>query len=568
MGKLSTPTNHFLYLPGKNGYNRKSDTLWTFGEWAGRFAAEGMILKKGKMLIAFFCVLALAGCGAISPEGKARSGGNNFDSMEETPDLSYEVPVSTPGILVNQLGYMTSSAKIAVFKGKEIPEVFYVIDAESGDTVYTGSLEKKGYDSERGEYNSYGDFSQLQREGNYYIEAPVLGKSYTFSIGTQVYDEVFREACRQYYYNRCGMTLTSEYAGENAHNACHTGKAYLKEDTSISLDVTGGWHQDEKGQKDVTQAAQAMSMMLLSYELYEDIFTDDMGIPESGNGIPDILDEIKYEVEWLLKMQNQQTGAVYAGVSIYAPNTDAPGKAADIYVEPESAEAERAFAMALAKFSYLYQDFDNEYATRCLKAADRAWKHAELHKEDEAAEEKWKFAAAAELYRAAGKSSYHKYIKEYLAGEEWQEQQDEVILLGSVTYISTKQTVEIELCEKIMEMLMSRAEEISKQAGAGVYLTAEDEEQENNNQMLLEMMYLTVVNHVITNHEYETVIENHLHYLMGRNEKAVSYIDKVGTKNSEAAEESAGAAPGIMKQFDADSKLILMLSEIMDSGDR
>ncbi len=519
-------------------------------------------MKKQKLAIALICVICLAGCGRIFSDEITHSGENDFDSMEETPDLSYEVPVSTPGILVNQVGYITSSTKIAVFKGKEMPRKFHVIDAESGEIVYTGFLEERGYDQELGEYNSYGDFTALQAPGSYYIEAPVLGKSYTFSIGDQVYDEILREACKQYYYNRCGMTLTAEYAGENAHNACHTGKAFLKEDTSISLDVTGGWHQDEKGQKNVLMSAQTVATILLSYELYEDIFTDDMGIPESGNGIPDILDEVRYEIEWLLKMQDPQTGAVYGGVTVYAPNDNVPGKTADIYVEPESADAERAFAMALAKFSYLYQDFDNRYATACLKAADRAWKYAEFHKEDEdVREDKWRFAAAAELYRAAGKRSYHKYIKEYLTQEKWCEDQDEILLLGSVTYISTKQTVDIGLCEQIMEMLMSRAEEISEAAGSNIYLTTGNKEQDNNDQMLLEMMYLTVVNHVITNHEYETVIENHLHYFLGRNDKAVSYIDKAGSRSYE----SIGEGLSITKQFDSDSKLIFMLSEIRDS---
>ena len=521
-------------------------------------------MRKQKIMIVPLCVILLAGCGQI-PSENIQSGENNFNSMEDTPDLSYEVPVSTPGILVNQLGYMTESTKIAVFKGEEMPEEFHVIDAESGDTVYTGFLEDKGYNQELSEYNSYGDFSSLQTPGIYYIEAPVLGRSYSFSVGDQVYDEIFREACRQYYYNRCGITLTTEYAGENAHNACHTGKALLKEDTSISLDVSGGWHQDEKGQKNVAVAAQTMSVMLLSYELYPDSFTDDMGIPESGNGVPDILDEVKYEVEWMLKMQDQKTGAVYAGVTIYSSNGDIPGKTADIYVEPASVEAERAFAMALAKFSYLYQNFDNEYATNCLKAADRAWKHALLYETDKDDKgDKWKFAAAAELYRAAGQGSYRKCVEEYLNREEGLEEQDEVILLGCVTYISTKQTVKLELCEKIMEMLMTRAEEISDTARSSIYFTAGNKEQDNNNQLLLDMMYLTVVNHVITNHEYETIIENHLHYFLGRNDKAVSYVDKAG----ENSYESIGSSLGITKQFDADSKLILMLSEIADSLDR
>lgn len=518
-------------------------------------------MRKQKIMIAPLCAILLVGCGQI-PLENIQPG--EFNSMEETPDLSYEVPVSTPGILVNQLGYMTESTKIAVFKGEEMPEVFYVIDLESGDSVYTGFLEDKGYNQELNEYNSYGDFSSLKKPGNYYIEAPVLGRSYSFSIGDQVYDEIFREALRQYYYNRCGITLTAEYAGENAHNACHTGKALLKEDTAISLDVSGGWHQDEKGQKNVAAAAQTMSVMLLSYELYPDSFTDDMGIPESGNDIPDILDEVKYEVEWMLKMQDQQTGAVYAGVTIYSSNEDIPGKAADIYVEPASAQSERAFAMALAKFSYLYQNFDNEYATNCLKAADRAWKHALLYETDGDEADKWKFAAAAELYRAAGQSSYRKYVEEYLDREEYLNEQDEVILLGCVTYISTKQAVKLDLCEKIMEMLMDKAEKISEAARSDIYFTTGNKEQDNNNQLLLDMIYLAVVNRVITNHEYETIIENHLHYFLGRNDKAVSYIDKAG----ENSYENIDGSLGIMKQFDADSKLILMLCEIADSLDR
>ena len=73
------------------------------------------------------------------------------------------------------------------------------------------------------------------------------------------------------------------------------------------------------------------------------------------------------------------------------------------------------------------------------------------------------------------------------------------------------------------------------------------------------MMYLTMIDHVITNHEYETIIENHLHYFMGRNAKAISYIDNVGERNYKEIDESLG----IMKQFEADSKLIFMLSEIV-----
>ncbi len=523
-------------------------------------------MKGQKTIAALVCALLLAGCGQVSALPGEETKEDNLVSMEETPDVASEVSVNASGILVNPMGYVTGSGKTVIFKGTELPEIFYLMDAENGKCVYTGSLQEKGYNEEFSEYNGYGDFTDFRTPGNYYIEAPVLGRSCSFLIGDGVYNEVFREACRQYYYNRCGMTLPAEYAGEKAHSACHTGKALLQEDISVSLDVTGGWHQDEKGQKDVAAAAQAAAVMLLSYELYPEVFTDDLGIPESGNGIPDILDEVKYEVDWMLKMQDQKTGGVYGGLRVYAPNRNVPGKAAEIYAEPFSPRAERMFAMALAKFTYLYQDYDSKYAAACFKAADRAWKHAELGREDENQEsvlgdEKARFAAAAELYRAAGQRGYRRYVDEYLENGKFQDGQDEITLLGCVAYISTKRPVNLSLCEKIMEMLMTRGEDISWNASEGIYLVADDESHGNIHELLLQMAYLTVVNRIITNHEYETVIENHLHYLSGRNGNAVNYVGIT----EDGRNENTGSSLEITKQFDENSKLILMLAGIMDS---
>lgn len=512
-------------------------------------------MKKVGILITLLCILQFillcAGCKGENPAEKVTDQTEpEYTSMEEEAVLTYEVPVSVPGILVNQIGYTTGSTKVAVFHGEEMPDLFYVVDAETGKIVYTGTLEQKEQNAESGVNYCYGDFSEMTKEGTYYIEAPILGRTYDFVVGENVYDALLTEACKQYYYNRCGMTLTENYAGENAHNACHTAKAVLQTDTSITIDVTGGWHQDEKGQKDIMAAAETMATLLLAYELYPMAFTDNTGIPESGNGIPDILDEIKYEADWLLKMQEQETGAVYEGVSVYAKSGDASSKVANIYVEPVSLEAGKAFAMALAKFSYLYQNYDAQYATSCLKAADRAWKYVEINNKQENVDT-WAFAAASELYRASGKPSYHQYVTAYIQKENFGDEWDEIHLLGYVTYISTKHRVIKAHCEMIMNVIMTKAEEVSFGAREAVYLTAGTKEQDNDAQLLLDMMCLSVVNKIIANHEYETVIENHLHYFLGRNETAQNHIT---------------SSTGLMKQFEADSKLVMMLSEIMENG--
>ncbi len=508
-----------------------------------------------KKAMFFFSLFLLMGCSARQEEVDIQEPETALDSMEEEPDLVYEVPVSTPNILVNQLGYITGGTKTAIFRSEEMPGEFHVVRVDDQKVVFTGSSDNGEYDADTKEYYGYGDFSDLCEPGHYYVEAPFLGRSYSFRIEDGLYDEIFKEACRQYYYHRCAMDLLPEYAGEKAHDACHTEEAFLREDPAVCKDVSGGWHQDEEGFKSVTSAARNMSVLLLAYELYQDVFTDDMGIPESGNEIPDLLDEIRYEAEWMLKMQDEERGTVYAGITFPEPGE----KGGKIYVEEADFEAAMAFAAALAKFSYSYQDYDAEFASECLLAARRAFDHAGEYEEKEA--DDWEFAAAAELYRMLGKQSLHTVISEYLSEKNYAENLNEISFLGGVTYISTRGSVKINLCQEIADALMTRAENIAEQARGFVFQTKGNADENSHRDLLREMMYLTMIDHMITNYEYGTVIENHLHYFMGRNEAAISYIDNVGEKNYKLISEE----PGIMEQLDTDSMLIFMVSEIVHS---
>lgn len=546
----------FLYLSAKKGYNQKETR--DSGRGRNKRSIKRMIvLQRIRRLAAAGLALLLAGCAAMPSVEEVKENESVITSMEKEPNLSYEVPESSPNILVNQLGYIRSGTKIAIFCGEEKPPEFYVIEESTGERVFVGRPEDNAAGNENGKQFFYGDFSEVMTEGTYYLEAPLIGKSYSFLIEEDLYDQVFREACRQYYYNRCGVTLTADYAGEMAHNACHTSNSVLQEDSSVSIDARGGWHQDEAGSKDVMTAAKSIGVMLLAYELYGASFGDDMGIPESENGVPDILDEVKYEIEWLLKMQDPATGAVYKGVTVYDQSV---GSGTVSYVESGDMGTASAFAMALAKFSYLYQEYDTAYATDCLKAADRAWKYTELNGGREHDADPWKFAAAAELYRASGLKSCQRFVTEYLGQEDERKELDEVTFLGYVAYISTKLPVKIELCEKIAEKLMEKAEEISEEARNSDYLVKEGSGNEHNHELLQNMMYLTMVDYMIANHEYESLIENHLHYFLGRNPQAICYINNIGIGNGRPSDDGMG----IMKQFEADSKLIFMLSEIVE----
>lgn len=500
----------------------------------------------------------LTGCAYVSelssdtlPEGEGDGG---FATLGLSPEFNYEVPESLPSILVDQVGYDRYGNKIAVFQGELLPDTFAVIDADSGQSVYTGQIERRGYDEKTGVYVSYGDFTSLQTVGTYYIQAAVIGQSYAFAIAENPYEGLYDTALKQYYFNRCGLTLSLELAGDAAHNACHAREAQMKEDASVKRDVSGGWHVDETASRDVGTGCRTVNHLLLAYELYPQVFDDDVGIPESGNGIPDILDEVKYEIDWLLKMQDSKSGAVYATVS----SVDNAAMGYLLYIDGVTMDATIQFAATMAKFSYLYQSYDWEFANRCLKAADRAYRYAGKYLADVPPEEY--FYAATELYRATGGSGYHNVIKEYLLENTITDMKNDFIFWGCVTYLSTKQRVEVNLCRDMVKVLMLEGERISYAAKNSKFLVIMDEESNGSAELLRDITRLVVVDHIITNHEYDTVLQNHLHYMLGRNLQSISYLDGAGDRNYKEIDEKQG----IMNQVELNAELVLMMSAIME----
>lgn len=508
--------------------------------------------------LALVLAAAAAGCGNLQdfqtdtqPE---REEADEFTSLGLSPEFDYEVPESLPSILADQVGYATGSSKLAMVIGETPPDTFSILDANTGREVYTGKIESKGYDSLVNAYVSYADFTDFNTVGTYYIQAAMIGRSYAFEISEEPCAPLLIKVFKQYYFNRCGLTLSSELAGEAAHNACHSREAQMKEEAMIKKDVSGGWHVDEIGSRDVGRGCRTVNTLLLAYELYPDEMSDDMGIPESGNGIPDVLDEVKYEIDWLLKMQDEKSGAVYASVS----SVDNKTVGYILYIDGITMDATIHFAAAMAKFSYLYQNYDREFATLCLQAADRAYRYAENYPADVSQEQF--FSAAAELYRATGRYHYHNVVKNYLTQNPDSDLDNDFVFWGCVTYLSTKQKVDVNLCASVTQKLMRGGEKISYASKDSKLLVNMDEKHGGNAGLLRDMARLAVVDHIITNHEYATVLENHIHYMLGRNLQSISYLDDVGGHNYRDVDPSLG----IMNQVDQNAELFLLLAAIMD----
>lgn len=190
-----------------------------------------------------------------------------------------------------------------------------------------------------------------------------------------------------------------------------------------------------------------------------------------------------------------------------------------------SEEAAAAFAGTMAKYGYLYQEYDWDYANICLKAAAKTWRYLDRAQQGGGVLEErvatGKIYAASELYRASNERLYHNYI---LQNQELvvSRKTDLHLLMGKVTYLSTKRSVDHELCSQIMSELMLEAEKTAANQKTGLFYV-EDEEADA---VMWDMTALALANYAVMNHEYATVIENHLHYLFGRNAEGVFLIEE------------------------------------------
>jgi endoglucanase len=253
--------------------------------------------------------------------------------------LGYAGPsITSPLIKVDQFGYRLLDQKIAVIS---IPQVGYnapssfvpgatyqVRNWTTNAIVFSGapvSWNAGATHAQSGDKAYWLDFSALTTAGSYYIFDPTNNVgSYRFEINDNVYNDVLKHATRMLYYQRCGAAKLATHAQAAwSDGACHAGALQDKDcrlyndsgNAATAKDLSGGWHDAGDYNKYVNFTYSTMMNLLLAYKENPSIWPDNYNIPESGNGVPDLLDEIKVELEWLKKMQNAN-GSVLSIVGV------------------------------------------------------------------------------------------------------------------------------------------------------------------------------------------------------------------------------------------------------------
>jgi endoglucanase len=410
------------------------------------------------------CEFAFHLVGDCSPAGETKENTVpwtvSFDDIYLTDPQYTEPAAPTPdpnnAIRVNQVGYFPNMEKKATVVSSSTTPIDWKLLDSSKNVVASGKTTVFGADKASGDNVHEIDFSSYNTVGTGYTITTSSGDTNTlvsmpFAIGNNLYTTMKDDSLKYFYLNRSGMAITMPYAGRTdltraaghpsdvMSNAADTW--YTKQyNPNYTLDLTGGWYDAGDHGKYVVNGGISTWTMMNEYERallrgdatvapYKD---GGMNIPESGNGYPDMLDESRYNLACLLKMQ-VPAGNALAGMVHHKAHDErwtALGIRPDQdpmkrYLQPPSTAATLNLAAIAAQGSRLWQKYDSTFATKCLTAAETAWDAAVLHPDifaplnssvgggaygDNYVKDDF-YWAACELYATTGKAKYLDYIK-------------------------------------------------------------------------------------------------------------------------------------------------------------
>ncbi len=520
-----------------------------------------------KRLLAAFLVLVLvasaAGCGSVAENTKPEETTETSEetSSEEIAPAAEQKPEeaemtfernATDNVCLNQVGFFPEARKTFVTRLTDVSSEYSIIDVKTNEAVYTGSFTGTVEAKEAGESVLQGDFSDFTTPGEYVIQVSNGEESYPFEIKEGVYDDLLKELFLFFYRQRCGCAVEGDVAGKWAHPECHTAEANIY-DTKDYKEVNGGWHDAGDYGRYIVAGATSVADMFMAYEDFTNLWkSDDLGIPESGNGIPDILDEARYELDWMLKMQDEATGGVYHKVSCgdFPGYVMPDGETKKLIIAPISPTATGDFAAVMAMASRIYAPYDSEFAKTALEVAVKAWDYLEANPNmegfknppgiytgeygdgDSGDERYW---AAVELLKVTGEQKYKDFAENSIrsrvpVGMGW----DAMGTYANAAYLSLPEDLhDAELKGKIVETLKNVAGEYLNNVRTDGYMC----DLGTNYCWGSNLSVCTYARLMLLTEKYAPEMEglstaayDQLSYLLGQNAVSYSFVSGFGTK--------------------------------------
>ncbi|MFN2188976.1 MAG: glycoside hydrolase family 9 protein, partial [Candidatus Promineifilaceae bacterium] len=482
-------------------------------------------------------------------------------------------------INVNQVGYFPDSPKIAAFASVSTTPIPWTL-SQAGTEMASGSTIMIGDDASSGDFLHQIDFSEFKETGHdYVLEAGEL-VSEPFDISESVYAGLKEDALEYFYLSRSGIELEQSYAGEWARAAGHMSDdkvtCYRGEDADgnhwpgcdYTIDASGGWYDAGDYGKYVVNGGITTWTLLNMYERNPDSFPDgSLSIPEANNGNSDLLDEARWEIEFLLSMQvpegQEKAGLVHHKLhdrtwetmpALPVTERDNDNENQDPedgrYLYMPTTAATLNLAAVGAQCARIWEEIDPDFAAECLRAAEIAWGAAVENPtifagntpgsgggnyDDQNVSDEF-YWAAAELFTTTGEAEYYDFLNETpllgslptpISSMTW----DNTAALGTLTLALVPNQLEEEVVAELRENIISAADHyLNVLDREGYRMPISSFEWGSNSFILNNMIVMGYAFEFTGDDAYLNGMTESMDYLMGRNPVSMSYVTGFGER--------------------------------------
>ncbi|MFJ9119250.1 glycoside hydrolase family 9 protein [Streptomyces sp. NPDC102394] len=484
----------------------------------------------------------------------------------------------TTALRVNQVGYLPDGPKRATVVTSSTQSLTWQLRSASGTVVASGSTVPRGADAPSGQSVQLADFSSYQGTGTGYVLSVDGSDSDPFDIRADLYDGLRSDAMAFFYHQRSGIAIDASLVGSAyARPAGHLGVSPNKGDTSVpcqsgvcdyTQDVRGGWYDAGDQGKYVVNGGISTWLVVNSFERAQRAGTDaalgdsTLRVPERGNGVPDVLDEARWELEFLMRMQ-VPAGKPYAGMAFHkihdAAWTGIPTRP-DQDAQPRelhrpSTAATLNLAATAAQCARVFRPYDSAFADRCLAAARRAWTAAQANPAmyapdsdstgggaygDSQVTDEF-YWAAAELYATTGESTY----RDAVTSSSWHTSAGaftpygfgwaDTAALGRLTLATVPNGLPASDLARIRSSVVSAADgHLSTMAGQGyaVPIPKDGYFWGSNSEAADNAVVMAVAGELTGDARYRAGVLESMDYLLGRNAIGQSYVTGYGERSS------------------------------------
>lgn len=453
---------------------------------------------------------------------------------------------------INRLGFVPGSEKLAVVVDPQ-STVFSIRDANTDATVFCGQYSEARRWDLSAETVRVADFSTITTPGEYVFHESQSGRTATFEIGENTFANLHFDALRVYYYNRASTALPSQHAGiwqrqaghPDTNVQVHSSAASASRPAGTVISAPKGWYDAGDYNKYIVNSGISTYTLLAAYEHFPSYYDGlDLNIPESGDGVPDILDEIKWNLDWMEAMQDTDGGVYHKLTTKNFTGEIMPHQGtAQRYVVQKTTAAALDFAAVMAVASRVYAKFEAQFPGKSgqyLQAAERAWQWAQANPRviysqpadiqtgaygDAQVDDEFVWAAA-ELYLGTGDGAYLARFKSDTTGVTvpwW----GGVKALGYLSLAAHSDQLTSGDREFVNSRLLQLADALVAKKNASPYqvaMAANDFVWGSNSGALNQAVMLINAYRINGNEQYRSAATAQLDYILGRNPTGYAFV--------------------------------------------